>query len=113
VNGLTELQLQQILFVIQDNGTSRSTTPKTNNVNHSSSLSSPKLTIDSGAADHIISSISLFVNSKENPSLPLVLMPNGDQAPILFTESLNLSPIVNLKNVLEVPSCRVDLMFVS
>ena len=40
-------------------------------------------------------------------------MPNGDQAPIISTGNLPLSPIISLKNVLGVPSCKVDLMSVS
>jgi len=113
VNGLTELQLQQILAIMQGNGTSQLASPKANNVNFSSGLSAPKLIIDSGATNHIISSPSLLVNSKENTSLPPVVMPNGDQAPITSTGNLPLSSIIYLKNVLGVPSCKVDLMSVS
>nr|KYP43700.1 Retrovirus-related Pol polyprotein from transposon TNT 1-94 [Cajanus cajan] len=40
-------------------------------------------------------------------------MPNGDQAPILSIGNLPLSPIIYLKNVLGVPSCKVDFMSVS
>ena len=113
VNGLTELQLQQILAIMQGNGTSQLASPKANNVNFSSGLPAPKLIIDSGATNHIISSPSLLVNSKENTSLPSVVMPNGDQAPITSTGNLPLSSIIYLKNVLGVPSCKVDLMSVS
>ena len=108
MNGLTELQLQQILSIMQGNGASQSSVPKENNVNLSSGLSIPKLIIDSGATNHITSSPSLLVNSKENTSLPPVVMPNGDQAPIISTGNLPLSPIICLKNVLGVPSCKVD-----
>jgi len=113
VNGLTELQLQQILSIMKGNGASQSAAPKANTVNRSSDLFAPKLIIDSGATDHITSSPSLVVNSKENTSLPPVVMPNGDQAPIISTGNLPLSPIIYLKNVLGVPSCKVDLMYVS
>ena len=112
VNGLTELQLQQILSIMQDNGASQSATPKANNFNFSSSLSVPKLIIDSGTKNHITSP-SLLVNNKENSSLPPVVMPNGDQAPIISTGNLPLSPIICLKNVLGVPSCKMDLMSMS
>ncbi|KAG6498767.1 hypothetical protein ZIOFF_038489 [Zingiber officinale] len=67
-------------------------------------LSSPELIIDSGATDHITSSPALLVNSKENTSLPPVVMPNRDQAPIISTGNLPLSSIIYLKNVLGVPS---------
>ena len=98
---------------MQGNGASQSVAPKANNVNFSSGLSAPKLIIDSGATNHITSSPSLLVNRKENTSLPPVVMPNGDQYPIISIENLSLSPIICLKNVLRVPSCKVDLMSVS
>ncbi|KAG8377807.1 hypothetical protein BUALT_Bualt08G0072000 [Buddleja alternifolia] len=88
INGLTELQLQQILSIMQGTGPSSSVTPKANNANTSSGLSPPELIIDSGATDHITSSPALLVNSKQNTSLPPVVMPNGDQAPIISTGSL-------------------------
>ena len=68
-----------------------------------------KLIIDSGAT----SSPSILVNSKENTSLPPVVMPNGDQAPIISTRNLPLSSIICLKYVLGVPCCKVDLMSTS
>jgi len=40
-------------------------------------------------------------------------MPNRDQAPIISTGNLPLSPIIYLRNILGVPSCKVDLMSVS
>nr|KYP51592.1 Copia protein [Cajanus cajan] len=90
MTGLTELQLQQMLSVIQGNESSQSANSKANTANVSSGLSPPKLIIDSGATDHIISSPTLLVNSKENTSLPPVVMPNGDQAPIISTGTLPL-----------------------
>ncbi|KAG8366306.1 hypothetical protein BUALT_Bualt17G0062600 [Buddleja alternifolia] len=93
INGLTELQLQQILTIMQGTGPSSSVTPKANNANTSSGLSPPELIIDSGATDHITSSPALLVNSKQNTSLPPVVMPNGDQAPIISTGSLPLNHI--------------------
>ena len=113
MNGLTELQLQQILFIMQSNTSSLSANPKVNNANVPSGLSPPKLIIDSEATDHIISSPTLLVNSKENTSLPPVVMPNGNQTPIISIETLPFSPIVSLTNVLGVPSCKVYLMLVS
>jgi len=113
MNGLTEPELQLMLSIMQGNATSPSTNPKVNNTNVPSGLSPPKLIIDSGATDHIISSPTFLVNGKENTSLPPVVMPNGNQAPIIFIGTLPLSPIVSLTNVLGVPSCKVDLMSIS
>jgi len=78
MNRLTELQLQQMLSSMHGNASSSSANPKVNNANVPSGLSPPKLIIDSGATDHIISSPTLLVNSKENTSLPPVIMPNGN-----------------------------------
>ncbi|KAG6488035.1 hypothetical protein ZIOFF_056793 [Zingiber officinale] len=108
--GLTELQLQQLLSIIQNNGTSQTATPKANNVTTSSGLSSPELIIDSDVTNPITSSSALLVNSNENIFLPPVVMLNGDQALIISIGNLPLSPIIYLKNVLVVPSCKVDLM---
>jgi len=112
MNGLTELQLQQMLSIMHGNALSPSANPKVNNDNVPSGLSPPKLIIDSWATDHIISSPTLLVNSKENTSLPPVVIPNGNQAPIISIGTLTLSPIISLTNVLGVPSCKVDLMSV-
>lgn len=68
VNGLTDLQLQQMLSILQGNGSSQSATHKANNVTTTSGLSFPKLIIDSGATDHITSSPNLLLDSKENTS---------------------------------------------
>jgi len=103
MNELTELQLQHMLSIMQGNVSSSSTNPKVNNANVFSGLSPPKLIIDSGVIDNIISSPTLLVNSKENTSLPLVVMPNGNQAPISSIGTLPLSPIVSLTNVLVIP----------
>jgi len=56
MNGLTELKLQQMLSIMQGNASSPSTNLNVNNANVPSTLSPPKLIIDSGATNHIISS---------------------------------------------------------
>ena len=72
MNGLTKLQLHQMLAIMQGNASSPSVNPKVNNASVPSSLSPPKLIIDSGATDHIM------VNNKENTSLAPVVMPNDN-----------------------------------
>jgi hypothetical protein len=71
------------------------------------------LILDSGATNHITSSPSLLVNSRQNSILPPVIMPSGEQAPIASTGTLPLNSVISLKNVLGVPSFKVDLMFIS
>jgi len=86
MNGLIELQLQQMLSIMQGIASSPSVNPKVNNVNVPSGLSPLKLIIYSGATDHILSSPILLVNSKENTSLPIVVIPNGNQALLSLLE---------------------------
>jgi hypothetical protein len=71
------------------------------------------LILDSGATDHITSSPSLLVNSRQNSILPPVIIPSGEQAPITSTRTLPLNSVISLKNVLGVPSFKVDLMSIS
>jgi len=89
-----------MLSIMQGNASSPSANLKVNNANVPSSLSPSELIIDSVATNHIISSPTLLVNSKENTSLPLVVMPNGNHVHIIFIGTLPLSPIVSLTNVL-------------
>jgi hypothetical protein len=72
-----------------------------------------QLIIDSGATDHITSSPKLLVNQRKNTLLPPVTMPSGEQAPITSIGNLPLNSTVTLKNVLGVPTFKVDLMSVS
>ena len=65
MNGLSELQLQQMLSIMQGNGSSASAAPKANNATIPSGLPSPELIIDSGATDHITSSSALLLKSKK------------------------------------------------
>lgn len=113
-NGLSDLQIQQILSIMNGKGISQFTNPKANAASASSGLSHfPQLIIDSGATDHITSSPNLLVNSSENTILPPVIMPSGEQAPITSIGTLPLNYVIFLQNVLGVPSCKVDLTSVS
>ena len=72
-----------------------------------------RLILDSGATDHITSSPNLLVNSRQNITLPPVIMPSGERAPITSTGTLHLNSVISLKNVLGVPFFKVDLMSIS
>ncbi|KAL6320644.1 hypothetical protein AAG906_008644 [Vitis piasezkii] len=68
-NGLSDLQIQQILSIMQGKGTTQSTNPKANAVASGllqTLLHLHRLIIDSGATDHITSSPTLLVNSKNS-----------------------------------------------
>ncbi|CAL8998680.1 unnamed protein product [Prunus brigantina] len=68
--------------------------------------------IDSGATDHITSSPHLLTNVKHS-TMPPVKLPSGDQAPITATGTLPINSYSFLKDVLGVPTFKVDLMSVS
>ncbi|CAL8157085.1 unnamed protein product [Prunus armeniaca] len=112
---LSDLQFQQILSIINNKGANQSSNPKANAAGTSSNLSQAplrlrRLILDSGATDHITSSPNLLVNSRQNTILPPVIMPSGEQAPITSTGTLPLNSVISLKNVLGVPSFKVDLI---
>ncbi|RVW70672.1 Retrovirus-related Pol polyprotein from transposon RE1 [Vitis vinifera] len=108
-NGLSDLQIQQILSIMQGKGTTQSTNPKANAAASGllqTLLHLHRLIIDSGATDHITSSPTLLVNNSKNTFLPPVAMPSGEQAPITSIGNLPLNSAATLKNVLGVPSFK-------
>ena len=116
-NGLSDLQILQILSIMQGKGTTQSANSKADVVGTSSGLLQTllrlyQLIIDSGAIDHITSSPTLLVNSSKNTRLPPVAMPSK-HAPITSIGNLPLNSNITLKNVLVVPFFKVDLMSVS
>jgi hypothetical protein len=115
-NGLSDLQIQQILSIMQGKRTTQSTNPKANAAASGllqTLLRLHRLIIDSGATDHITSSPTFLVNSNKNTFLPPVAMPSGEQASITSIGNLPLNSAVTLKIVLGVPSFKVDLMSLS
>jgi hypothetical protein len=69
--------------------------------------------IDSGATNHIISSLNLLVNNSNGGALSSIIIPNGEQVSIAFIGSLPLSYTIVLTNMLRIPSFKVDLIYVS
>ena len=72
-NGLSDLQIQQILSIMQGKGTTQSANPKANAASScllQTLLRLHQLIIDSGATNHITSSPTLLVNSSMNTFLP-------------------------------------------
>ena len=95
-HGLSNLQLQQILSIIQGKGTTQPANPKANATTASSNLSQAllrlhQLVIDSGATDHITSSPTSLVSRRKNALFPPVAIPSGEQAPITSIGNLTLS----------------------
>lgn len=67
--------------------------------------------LDSGATDHIVSSIQLLSNSK--PLSSVLHLPNGSIAPITHIGEVMLSPTVVLHDVLCVPSFHCHLISIT
>ncbi|KAL6322595.1 hypothetical protein AAG906_009909 [Vitis piasezkii] len=107
-NGLSDLQIQQILSIMQGKGTTQSTNPKANAAASGllqTLLHLHRLIIDSGATDHITSSPTLLVNSSKNTFLPPVAM-RVENSSITSIGNLPLNSAATLKNVLGVPSFK-------
>ena len=68
--------------------------------------------IDSGATYHITRSPYLLTNPIKNISLPPVSLPSGEKASITSIGNIQLSDLLQLKDVLRVPSFQVDLLSV-
>jgi hypothetical protein len=118
MNGLFDLQFQQILSIMNNKGTDQTSVPQANVAVTTTGLLQTllrfhRLILDSGATDHITSSLNLLVDSCQNTILPPVIMPSREQAPITSTGTLPLNSVIFLKNVLGVPTFKVDLMSIS
>jgi len=68
--------------------------------------------LDSGATDHITSN-STFLFKTKFSSIPSVNLPTGSSAPITSIGDVSFNSNITLKNVLCVPSFRLNLMSVS
>ena len=114
VTGISEAQLQQLLSLLnnKDEGTSSQENIAVEKPGLSK-ISSPHWIIDSGATDHISSSPKLFLHEDKNISLPPVLLPSGEKANIVAKGYLPLNSVYYLRDVLFVPTFKVNLMSVS
>ncbi|CAL9016292.1 unnamed protein product, partial [Prunus brigantina] len=68
--------------------------------------------LDSGATDHITSDSSLFVHSHPS-TIPSVHLPTGSSIPIDSTGTILFNKDIILKDVLHVPSFRLNLLSAS
>ncbi|XP_075475807.1 uncharacterized protein LOC142512623 [Primulina tabacum] len=68
--------------------------------------------IDSGATDHVASSVELL-ESKRISGTTTIGLPNGSQAHIESIGSLRISPDIEIDDVLRVPEFKVNLLSVS
>jgi len=83
MNGLFDLQFQQILSIMNNKGTDQTAVPQANvAVTTPGLLQAPlrlhQLILDSGATDHITFSLNLLVDSHQNTILPPVIIPSGE-----------------------------------
>ena len=78
-----------------------------------SKITSRNWIIDSGATDHITSSLKLFFSKNKSCALSSVTLPSGDKVKIIAKGSVPLNSVYYLHNVLCVPTFKVDLISVS
>ena len=114
LTGISKAQLQQLLSLLNDKD--GGTNSQANAVVAKLGLckiSSHHWIIDSDATYHISLSPKLFLRKDKNISLPPVLLPSGEKANIVAKGSLSLNFVYYLRDVLCVPTFKVDLMSVS
>lgn len=100
-SALTEVQLQQLINALSAKEKEEAKHKANSAVAKPglSRITSRRWIIDSGATDHIVSS-SNFLCDKKISSLPPVLLPSGQTAPIVATGSLPLTSVYYLRDVL-------------
>ncbi|KAI9194591.1 hypothetical protein LWI28_007414 [Acer negundo] len=113
VVGISEAQLKQLLSLLDTKNEGSTSQAHAVSKPGLSKIASRSWIIDSGATDHISSSPKLFFRTKNNCSLPPVLLPSGDKTKIVAKGSLPLNSVYYLNNVLCVPTFKVDLLSVS
>ncbi|KAI9173831.1 hypothetical protein LWI28_007225 [Acer negundo] len=111
--GISEAQLKQLLSLLDTKNEGSTSQAHAVSKPGLSKIASRSWIIDSGSTDHISSSPKLFFRTKNNCSLPHVLLPSGDKAKIVAKGSLPLNSVYYLNNVLCVPTFKVDLLSVS
>ena len=114
VTRISEAQLQQLLSFLNDKDGGTSSQANTAIAKPGLSIiSSPHWIIVSGATNHISSSPKLLLHEDKNISLPPVLLPSGEKANIVAKGSLPLNFVYYLRDVLCVPTFKVNLMSIS
>jgi hypothetical protein len=113
IMGISEEQIKQLLSLLDNKNEASSSQAHAATKPGLSKKISRSWIIDSGATDHISSSLKSLFKTDNNCSLPPVVLPSGEKAEIIAKGSLPLNSVYYLKNVLCVPTFKVDLMSVS
>ena len=69
--------------------------------------------IDTGASDHMTFDFILFSNTSTLPFPVHVTLPDGSIKPVTLVDDIQLSPSLNLRNVLFVPDFKYSLLSVA
>ncbi|KAF7131949.1 hypothetical protein RHSIM_Rhsim09G0112600 [Rhododendron simsii] len=91
------------------------------NIHHNSNLAGIALSIpptsvwiiDTGATNHMCSSLTLFTTYKSCPTQSFVELPDGSSTQITHIGTIKLSPTLTLENVFHIPSFKYNLLSVS
>ncbi|KAI9164703.1 hypothetical protein LWI28_000498 [Acer negundo] len=111
--GISKAQLQQLLSLLDNKNEGSSSQANAVTKPSLSKITSRSRIIDSGVTDHIASSSELFFHRDKKCLLPPVLLPSGEKANIIAKGSLPSNSVYYLRDVLCVPTFKVDLMLVS
>ncbi|KAF7143763.1 hypothetical protein RHSIM_Rhsim05G0166600 [Rhododendron simsii] len=88
------------------------------NIHHNSNLAGIALSIpptsvwiiDTGATNHMCSSLTLFTTYKSCPTQSFVQLPDGSSTQITHIGTIKLSPTLALENVFHIPSFKYNLL---
>lgn len=78
----------------------------------STSVNSLSWLIDRGATDHVICSLTLFASYKSVTNL-FIYLPNGQNVPVAYISTVQLTPFLSLYNALYVPTFSFNLIYAS
>lgn len=109
---LTTEQYQQLISILNLNSTAPAANLTGNSVYYSNSTSSSWI-IDTGASDHITSSIDSLSHVTPISAHKPVRLPNGSFSQISHIRNINLSEKIRLSKVLCVPDFSFNLLSVS
>lgn len=108
----------QLVYAMLNTNHAEQHNPQVHATNSTSGLFTPSTSldrwiIDSGATDHITSCPHFLTSNIDNSTMPPVVLPSGEKAPINAIGTISLNSYLYLRDVWCVPTFHVNLMSVS